>query len=112
MKCLGGPISVFFYDSINDYFDIIKSYIKAGLENNKFCLWIIPIEFETKKAFDLDDFIGIVDELLHTYKFKRYYVFKSSKKQVVLDKKKSNRITLEKSNEDINKIGTKYDFVL
>jgi len=42
----------FFYDSINDYFDIIKPYIKAGLENNEFCLWIIPKDLKTEKAFE------------------------------------------------------------
>jgi len=43
----------FFYDSINDYFDIIKPYIKTGLENNEFCLWIIPKNLEKAKAFEI-----------------------------------------------------------
>ena len=43
----------FFYDSINDYFDIIKPYIKTGLENNEFCVWIIPKDLETEKASEI-----------------------------------------------------------
>ena len=43
----------FFYDSINDYLDIIKPYFKTGLENNEFCLWIIPKELEKEKAFEI-----------------------------------------------------------
>jgi signal transduction histidine kinase len=43
----------FFYDTINDYFDIIKPYIRAGLENNEFCSWIIPKELEKGKAFEI-----------------------------------------------------------
>jgi len=43
----------FFYDSINDYFDIIKPYIKTGLENNEFCVWIIPKDLEKEKAFEI-----------------------------------------------------------
>jgi signal transduction histidine kinase len=43
----------FFYDSINDYFDIIKPYIKAGLENNEFCVWIISKDLEKEKAFEI-----------------------------------------------------------
>jgi len=43
----------FFYDSINDYFDILKPYIKAGLENNEFCSWIIPKNLETEKALEI-----------------------------------------------------------
>ena len=43
----------FFYNSINDYFDIIKPFIKAGLENNEFCSWVIPKELEKKKALEI-----------------------------------------------------------
>ena len=43
----------FFYETINDYFDIIKPYIKAGLENNEFCSWIIPKDLEKKKAIEI-----------------------------------------------------------
>ncbi|MCJ7570431.1 MAG: MEDS domain-containing protein [Candidatus Thermoplasmatota archaeon] len=43
----------FFYDFINDYFDVIKPYIKAGLENNEFCVWIIPKKLETEKALEI-----------------------------------------------------------
>ena len=43
----------FFYDSINDYFDIIKPYIKTGLENNEFCVWVIPKDLEKEKAFEI-----------------------------------------------------------
>ncbi|MBE3095482.1 MAG: MEDS domain-containing protein [Actinobacteria bacterium] len=43
----------FFYDSIDDYFDIIKPYIKTGLENNEFCSWIIPKALEKEKAFEI-----------------------------------------------------------
>ncbi|MCJ7570865.1 MAG: MEDS domain-containing protein [Candidatus Thermoplasmatota archaeon] len=42
-----------FYDSINDYFDIIKPYFKTGLENNEFCLWVIPKDLEQEKAFEI-----------------------------------------------------------
>jgi signal transduction histidine kinase len=42
-----------FYDSLNDYFDITKPYIKAGLENNEFCSWVIPKGLETEKAFEI-----------------------------------------------------------
>jgi signal transduction histidine kinase len=42
-----------FYDSINDYFDIIKPYFKTGLENNEFCVWVIPKEFEMEKALEI-----------------------------------------------------------
>ncbi|PIQ85726.1 MAG: hypothetical protein COV73_05515 [Candidatus Omnitrophica bacterium CG11_big_fil_rev_8_21_14_0_20_43_6] len=31
-----------FYNSEEEYLDIILPYIKAGLENNEFCIWIIP----------------------------------------------------------------------
>ena len=43
----------FFYDSIDDYFDIIKPYFKAGLENNEFCVWVFPKELETEKALEI-----------------------------------------------------------
>jgi signal transduction histidine kinase len=43
----------FFYETINDYFDIIKPYIKAGLENNEFCSWIIPKALEKEKAIEI-----------------------------------------------------------
>jgi signal transduction histidine kinase len=43
----------FFYDSINDYLDIIKPYIKTGLENNEFCSWIVPKELEKEKALEI-----------------------------------------------------------
>jgi signal transduction histidine kinase len=43
----------FFYDSIDDYFDIIKPYFKTGLENNEFCSWIIPKDLEMEKALEI-----------------------------------------------------------
>ena len=43
----------FFYDSIDDYLDIIKPYIKTGLENNEFCSWIVPKNLETEKALEI-----------------------------------------------------------
>ena len=43
----------FFYDSIDDYFDIIKPYFKTGLENNEFCSWIISKEITMEKALEV-----------------------------------------------------------
>ena len=38
-----------FYNSEEEYLDIIIPYLKAGLENNEFCLWSLP---ETSKVKD------------------------------------------------------------
>jgi len=37
-----------FYNSEEEYLDIIIPYLKAGLEDNEFCLWIIPATLEVK----------------------------------------------------------------
>jgi len=31
-----------FYNSEEEYLEIVIPYLKAGLENNEFCLWVIP----------------------------------------------------------------------
>ena len=42
-----------FYESIEDYFDIVNPYLKTGLENNEFCTWVIPKCIEKEKAIDV-----------------------------------------------------------
>lgn len=41
-----------FYKSEEEYLDIVIPYLKAGLENNEFCLWAIP---ETLKIQDAQE---------------------------------------------------------
>ncbi len=40
-----------FYHTKQDLADIIIPYLKAGLENNEFCLWISSNPLESKKEF-------------------------------------------------------------
>ena len=46
-KLAWGAHFCLFYDATQDLLDILGPYFKAGLEQNEFCLWIIP-EFLTK----------------------------------------------------------------
>jgi len=39
-----------FYNSEEEYLDVIVPYLKAGLENNEFCLWNLPEGLEAKDA--------------------------------------------------------------
>jgi len=42
--------TVLFYNSEEEYFEIIIPYIRAGLENNEFVLWSIPDTLSLKDA--------------------------------------------------------------
>ena len=39
-----------FYQTKEDLTDILIPYFKAGLENNEFCLWVLPVELDEEKA--------------------------------------------------------------
>ncbi|MFC1666586.1 MEDS domain-containing protein [Candidatus Omnitrophota bacterium] len=39
-----------FYSSKDELLDILAPYFKAGLENNEFCLWVVPDDWKTKEA--------------------------------------------------------------
>ena len=39
-----------FYRTKEDLTDILIPYFKAGLENNEFCLWALPVELDEEKA--------------------------------------------------------------
>jgi len=53
-----------FYNSEEEYLDIIIPYLKAGLENNEFCVWIVP---ETLKVEDAQTYLGQSVEDLDAY---------------------------------------------
>lgn len=38
-----------FYNTKQDLVDIIIPYLKAGLENNEFCIWVASNPLEAKK---------------------------------------------------------------
>lgn len=38
-----------FYQTQEELMDIVCPYLKAGLENNEICIWVLPQVFETKK---------------------------------------------------------------
>ena len=39
-----------FYKSEEEYLDIVIPYLKAGLENNESCLWIVPKTMKIQAA--------------------------------------------------------------
>ncbi|MCX5694794.1 MAG: MEDS domain-containing protein [Candidatus Omnitrophica bacterium] len=41
-----------FYNSEEEYLDIIVPYLKTGLENSEFCLWNLPETLEVKDAHE------------------------------------------------------------
>ncbi|WP_269849247.1 MEDS domain-containing protein [Methanosarcina horonobensis] len=44
-----------FYRTKEDLIDVLVPYFKAGLDNNEFCIWIIPESLsleETKKSLE------------------------------------------------------------
>lgn len=41
-----------FYNTKQDLMDIIIPYLKAGLENNEFCIWVASNPLEAKKSFE------------------------------------------------------------
>ncbi len=53
-----------FYNSEEEYLEIVIPYLKAGLENNEFCLWVIP---ETMKVEDTRMHLGRSVEDLDAY---------------------------------------------
>lgn len=46
----GGTHFCQFYQTKEDLIDILIPYFKAGLENNEFCLWIIPEQLNQEEA--------------------------------------------------------------
>jgi len=51
-----------FYNSEEEYLDIVVPYLKAGLENNEFVAWVIPEAMEIKEAESyLRDSVGDLD---------------------------------------------------
>lgn len=42
-----------FYNTKQDLVDIIIPYLKAGLENNEFCIWVASNPLEAKKTFKM-----------------------------------------------------------
>jgi hypothetical protein len=53
-----------FYNSEEEYLDIVIPYLRAGLENNEFCLWIVP---KTLKVDDARIHLGQSVEDLDAY---------------------------------------------
>jgi hypothetical protein len=45
----GGHVSLFF-ETKEDLFEIVVPYLKAGLESNEFCLWVIAEPISQKEA--------------------------------------------------------------
>jgi hypothetical protein len=41
-----------FYNSEEEYLDIILPFLKAGLENNEFCLWNLPEDLKVDDAYE------------------------------------------------------------
>jgi len=41
-----------FYETKQDFFDIIVPYFSAGLENKEFCLWIVPPSVSQQEALE------------------------------------------------------------
>jgi DNA-binding CsgD family transcriptional regulator len=41
-----------FYETKQDFFDIVIPYFRAGLENNEFCLWIVPPSVSQQEALE------------------------------------------------------------
>jgi len=39
-----------FYQTKEDLMDIIVPYFKAGLENNEFCMWVVPQTLDVEEA--------------------------------------------------------------
>lgn len=39
-----------FYTSKEEYFNVVVPYLKAGLENDEFCLWVVPETITTREA--------------------------------------------------------------
>jgi hypothetical protein len=39
-----------FYPTKEDLVDIVAPYLKAGLENSEFCIWVLPEAFELEEA--------------------------------------------------------------
>ena len=43
----------FFYETTDDYIDIIAPYLQAGLENNESCVWVIPENIEKEELLKI-----------------------------------------------------------
>jgi len=43
----------FFYETTDDYIDIIAPYIQKGLENNESCFWVLPENIEKEEAIKI-----------------------------------------------------------
>jgi hypothetical protein len=41
-----------FYETKRDFFDIMVPYLRAGLENKEFCLWILPPPVSQQEALE------------------------------------------------------------
>ena len=41
-----------FYESRKDLLDMLLSYFKAGLEDNEFCVWVVPEPVSEREAWD------------------------------------------------------------
>ena len=69
-----------FYNSVEEYLDIVIFYLKAGLENNEFCLWNVPEtlspadawEHLSKAIEDLD--VYFAKEQLSIRDYKSFYL--------------------------------------
>ena len=42
-----------FYETKQDFFDIVVPYFRAGLENKEFCLWILPPSIAQQEALEV-----------------------------------------------------------
>lgn len=65
-----------FYRNHEEYLDVIIPFLKAGLENNEFCFWILPHTLKLKNAKihlrrsieDLDDYFAKGQLMIGDYK--------------------------------------------
>ncbi|MFA6357297.1 MAG: MEDS domain-containing protein [Candidatus Omnitrophota bacterium] len=62
-----------FYNSQEEYLDIVVPYLKAGLENNELCTWVVP---ETLKIEDAQEYLNKVSENLNSYLEKEQLLIK------------------------------------
>jgi DNA-binding CsgD family transcriptional regulator len=56
-----------FYETEDDLFESVASYLEAGLQANELCIWLLPVGFEKdpaqrKLAAHIDDFDRYLDE--------------------------------------------------
>jgi hypothetical protein len=65
-----------FYSSKEEYLNVVVPYLKAGLENNEFCLWIVP---EILKVKDAEMYLRSSVEDLNSYINKEQIVIKDHK---------------------------------